>query len=119
MAEKYITKWEKEHGEFATGMLREISVGKPRFDLLLIEWLPYEEQPLTLLADLLARWAEKYETRNREKASTKEEYDRFRESFLRHAVQAACWENDEDHKSAAIFNLMGMTLVEYRLHNKD
>lgn len=118
MTKIYLTKDKEKRIEFSTWMLREISTWKPRFDLLLIEWLPYEEQPLTLLANLLARWADKYKVRNREKASTKEEHNRFKESFLRHAIQAACWETDEDHKSAAMFNLMWMVLVEYRLQDE-
>jgi hypothetical protein len=96
-------------------MVRDTNEDKARFDLLFIEWLPYKQQPLTLLADLLARWAKKYNERNREKASTIEEYNRFKESFLRHAIQAVCWEIDEDHKSASMFNLMWMVLVEYKM----
>jgi len=113
----FITKDSWKHKEFKSWMQRDISVWKPRFDLLFLEWLPYEEQPLTLLANLLARWAEKYSERNWEIANSIEEYNRFKESFLRHWIQAVCWEQDEDHKSAAMFNLMGMVLVEYRINN--
>jgi len=112
----YITKDSWVRKKFSTGMVRDTNEDKARFDLLFIEWLPYKQQPLTLLADLLARWAKKYNERNREQASTIEEYNRFRESFLRHAIQAVCWEADEDHKSASMFNLMWMILVEYRLN---
>ena len=111
----YITKDSWEHKQFSTWMMRDTNEGKPRFDLLILEWIPYEEQPLTLLANLLARGAAKYTERNREKARTIEELNRFKESFLRHAMQAVCWETDEDHKSAAIFNLFWMVLVEYKL----
>ena len=117
--DKFVTKDSGNHWFFPTGMQREISEWKPRFDLILIEWLPYEEQPLTLLANLLARWAEKYSERNWEKASTQEEYNRFRESFLRHWMQASCNETDEDHISWAMFNLMWMALVRYRLLWQD
>jgi hypothetical protein len=119
MKKEFITKDQWDHKEFSTWMMRDTNKWKPRFDLLILDWLPYEEQPLTLLANLLARWAEKYSERNRERASTQEEYNRFKESFLRHGIQASCWELDEDHISWAIFNLMWMALVRYRMNNDN
>lgn len=115
----YITKDNWARVTFSTWMNRDTNEWKPRFDLLILKWVPYKNQPLTLLAELLARWAKKYTERNREQAETEEELNRFKESFLRHAIQAVAWEKDEDHQSSAIFNLMGMCLVEYKLSLKN
>lgn len=116
---EYVTKdsWEKQ--SFPTGMQRNVSTWKPRFDLLILDDIPFKDQPLTLFAELLERGAKIYGDRNWEKASTVEEYNRFKESLIRHVLQAVCGEIDEDHKSAAMFNLFWMFLVEYRMGYKQ
>ena len=98
-----------------SGMVRDVSSDKPRFDLLLPKGVPYEGQLLTRFARLLQRGAEKYAPRNWEQAATEEEYERFRESAFRHLIQWLTGETDEDHAAAVMFNLMGAELVKGRL----
>jgi hypothetical protein len=114
-ATKYVTKDNWKHKEFSTGMLRDTNENKPRFDLLHPLWIPYQEQMLTRFAELLGRWAIKYAERNREKAETIEELNRFKESASRHFEQRLTWEQDEDHASAVWFNIMGAEMVKYKL----
>lgn len=105
--------------EFETGMLREISDNKPRFDLVIPLEMPYEKQLLTRLANLMDRWAKKYLERNWEKASTQEELNRFKESAFRHFMQWFTSEEDwEDHAASILFNIQWAEYVKYRLLNK-
>ena len=48
--------------------------------------VPYKEQPLTRIAEHMARGSVKYTARNREKSCTQEELDRFKESAFRHLM---------------------------------
>ncbi|MDM4719804.1 DUF5664 domain-containing protein [Micromonospora sp. WMMA1363] len=104
-----------ERQEFDSGMVRDAQEGKPRFDLLLPEGIPYEEQMLTRLALLLARGAQKYSDRNWEKARGKEELDRAKASAFRHLMQWLCDEDDEDHAAAVMFNLALGELVRWKM----
>jgi hypothetical protein len=103
--EEFITKDSGARAEFDSGMVRDLSVDKPRFDLLIPNGVPYEEQVLTRFAKLMQRGAKKYNARNWEKASGQEELDRFKESALRHMIQWYCGETDEDHAVAVFFNI--------------
>lgn len=114
---EWLTKDSGERVEFETGMKRDTNKGKPRFDLLWIKDMPYEEQPLYRLAMLMARGAEKYDDRNWEKASTAQERERYSESRLRHTAQSDCGLTDEDHDVAVMFNCMGKILVDWRLRD--
>jgi hypothetical protein len=96
--------------EYDSGMVRDLETGKPRFDLMMPQGVPYGEQMLTRYAALLARGAEKYGDRNWEKAEGEEELVRARSSAFRHFVQWLCGEDDEDHAAAVMFNL---TMAEY------
>lgn len=102
----YITKDSGAREEYSTGMRRDTQDGKPRFDLLWAQDVPYEEQFLTRIAGLLGRGADKYGARNWEKAGTAEELERFQSSAARHFAQWIAGETDEDHMSAVVFNLM-------------
>lgn len=102
------TKDSGERQEFSTGMVRDTTKGKARFDLiykpLLWRW-----------AELMARGAEKYGDRNWERAATEEELGRFYQSAERHFQQWVRGDMDEDHAAAVIFNLGGAELVKTRL----
>jgi hypothetical protein len=111
----FITKDNWVRKEFDTGMVRDTNEGKARFDLLIPNDVPYQYQLLTRFANLLARWAEKYTERNWEKAETREEYNRFKESAFRHFMQRYCWELDEDHAAAVLFNIMWADTVSYKI----
>lgn len=99
-------------------MMRDTNKWKARFDLLHILNMPYKDQPLTRFAELLARWAEKYAERNREKANSLDEFNRFIESANRHFEQRICWERDEDHMAATWFNMMWAEMVMFKLKDK-
>jgi len=109
----YITRDSGERLEYSTGMKRDVDKGKPRFDLVMPDSVPFEQQILTRWAALMARGAEKYGERNWELASTPEEYDRFKGSALRHLLQ---WyhnvDDGEDHAAAVLFNIQAAELVK-------
>lgn len=56
----FITKDSGKRTEFASGMVRDIDEGKPRFDLIRPLGVPYKAQMLTRFAELMARGAKKY-----------------------------------------------------------
>lgn len=116
---KFTTKDSGKRATFITGMVRDTNENKARFDLLLPKGIPYEEQLLTRFAMLLARWAIKYEERNWEKAETKEEYERFKESAFRHFVQRFAWDLSEDHCTWVMFNLLWAETTLYKMSNND
>ena len=115
--EQFETHDSGERSEFSTGMVRDTDTGKTRYDLLL---------PLDCKRPLLVRWAElltrgsiKYARRNWEKAATREEYTRFKQSAWRHFFQYMLDVDDgEDHAAAIIFNVQGMEYVKERLDAK-
>lgn len=98
----FVTKdsWKRE--EFWTGSLRDTNDWKPRFDLI----SPFA---LERIADLMARWAEKYWERNWELGQPKH---RFIESWLRHLYQYIMGDRSEDHLAAVCFNIMAIMHFE-------
>lgn len=116
---KFTTKDSGKREEYDSGMRRDIQDGKPRFDLLLVAGLPYEEQFLTRIAGLLERGATKYGERNWQLANSEQELARFRASGMRHFIQWACGETDEDHAAAVVFNLMAAEYTKWKLENED
>lgn len=111
----FITKDSGQRLDYPSGMRRDIQDGKPRFDLIFPEGIPYEEQLLTRFAGLLERGAQKYGENNWQLANSEEELKRFRASGLRHMIQWACGETDEDHATAVIFNLMAYEHTKRKL----
>jgi hypothetical protein len=114
-AHDYTTRDSGVRAEFKSGMVRDTEAGKARFDLLLPLEVPYQMQMLTRFADLMARGAEKYDARNWEKARSADELERYRSSALRHLVQWATGETDEDHAAGVMFNLMAGETVRYKM----
>lgn len=100
---------------YGSGMTREPEVGRPRFDLLVPENVPFDEQFLTKAAVHMAKGAEKYAARQWEVANSKEELDRYKSSAIRHLMQWLSDEDDEDHASAILFNLLAGETVKYRM----
>lgn len=111
------TKDSGERIEYDSGMRRDIQEGKPRFDLLLIGGVPYTDQFLTRCGALLERGSRKYGENNWTLANSVEELARFRASALRHMMQWATGEEDEDHAAAVFFNLMAYEYVKWKLEN--
>lgn len=108
---EFTTKDSGEHMEFSTGMKRDVTKNKPRFDLIAPLDLPFKDQMLTRWANLMARGAQKYDARNWEKSRTIEEYNRFKESAFRHFMQWYFEEKDEDHAAAVFFNITGAEFI--------
>jgi hypothetical protein len=103
---KFTTKDSGKREAYTTGMVRDTQDGKARFDLLFPQGVPFSDQFLTRVAELMTRGAEKYGLRNWEKAGTVEELDRFRASAIRHLAQWIAGDTDEDHAAAVVFNLL-------------
>lgn len=95
--------------QFSTGMVRDVTDGKVDYTLVL-DGPMFERWAIHMTAG-----AHKYDKRNWMQAATEEEYQRFRESFVRHAIQYLRGDTDEDHAAAVMFNLNGMEYVKGRL----
>ena len=115
----FVIKDSGKRKEFPTGMQRDVTDNKPRFDLIMPECLNFDKQMLTRWAKHMEGGAKKYSERNWEKASTQEELNRFKESALRHLIQWYCGEEDEDHAAAVFFNISGAEMVKVKLNAKD
>lgn len=115
----FVTKDSGQREEYDSGMRRDTQEGKPRFDLLLVPGVPYDEQFLSRVGSLLARGADKYGERNWQLANSAEELDRFMASGLRHMMQWMCGEVDEDHAAAVVFNLMAAEYVKGKLKREN
>lgn len=116
-AQAFITKDSGERAQYESGMQRDTEAGKARFDLLIPDDVPYEDQFITRLADLMGRGAEKYDDRNWEKADSHKEMRRMKSSAFRHFMQWLCGKRDEDHAAAVVFNLIAHETTEYKINN--
>lgn len=112
----HVTKDSGQRQEYASGMRRDTQDGKPRFDLLFVEGMPYTKQPLYRWAALLERGAVKYGERNWQLANSQEELNRFKASAARHFAQWITGEVDEDHAAAVFYNVAAAMYVEWRLN---
>ena len=110
---KFKTKDSGERVTFETGMNRDVSDDKIRYDLIIPT--DSEDNMLIRWAALMSRGAQKYGHRNWEKSRTQEELDRFRESAIRHFFQWYFEEDDEDHAAACYFNIQGVEYVKRRM----
>jgi hypothetical protein len=116
--DRYPTLDSGERAEFASGMVRDTNGGKPRFDLLVADGVDYEDQFLTRCAALMQRGAVKYGDRNWEKADSREEWERMRESAFRHFMQWYCGDAVEDHDAGAFFGLFAAEMTAEK-HAED
>jgi hypothetical protein len=113
---EYVTKDSGERAAYASGMVRDTQAGKARFDLILPDGVPYDDQFLTRVAMLMTRGIEKYGDRNWEKADSPEEMRRFRGSALRHLLQWYCeGDAEEDHSAAVVFNLLAAETTAWKI----
>lgn len=112
---EYVTKDSGAREEYDSGMKRDTEAGKARFDLILPEGVPYEEQILTRFAMLLSRGAEKYDARNWEQGDSEAEIARAKSSAFRHFMQWITGETDEDHAVAVMFNLMVVETIRRKM----
>lgn len=101
MSDPFVIKDSGERKAFAGGMVRDITEGKTDYGLVL------DGPMFERWAIHLTKGAKKYAKRNWMKAEGEEEYERFRESALRHFMQWYRGARDEDHASAVYFNING------------
>ncbi len=105
----FVTKDSGAREEYPTGMKRDTTAGKVRYDLV-------DMVMLRRWAELMTRGAVKYGVHNWQKSATQVELDRFRESAFRHFMQ--WWIGDapeEDHAAAIYFNVAGAEHVKRKL----
>jgi len=92
--------------EYATGAVRDIQDGKPRFDLIPVE-------AMNRLAQHYTNGAIKYGDNNWRKGLTDPEWiSRCYASALRHLYQYRMDECSEDHLSAVVFNIFCIVTAE-------
>lgn len=106
-----------ERVEFEGGGMRDSQAGKPRFDLLMPELVPYEDQYLTRVARLMGRGAEHYEARNWEKFQGEDALNRAKASAIRHFMQWFNGETNEDHAASIFFNVQAVEYIKWRMEN--
>lgn len=98
------TKDSGQRQEFASGMVRDVSEGKGRHDLL-------PPRAMHRVAGVYERGAKKYAARNWEQGAPA---SRFMESAIRHIFQRLEGKTDEDHLGHAVFNLLAIMEFEER-----
>lgn len=117
---RYVTSDSGSREEYDSGMRRDTTADKVRFDLITPADLPMDEQMITRWAALMTRGAMKYGFRNWEKAAGEPELERFRESAFRHFMQYYLGaDNDEDHAAAVFFNITGAELVQWKMRKDE
>jgi len=110
----YITKDSGKRIEYKSGMVRDTTEDKIRFDLLIPN--NCKHPMLIRWAEILTRGAVKYTPRNFEKAYTEEELDRAKQSLWRHFIQYVTEVDDgEDHAAALYFNIQVVELIKEKL----
>ena len=97
---------------FSGGGVRSSDTGKPRFDLLTVSDMPYEDQIMTRAAIRMAEGAERYGVRNFEKMNDREAFERCKASLLRHVFQYVSGETDEQHLAAVVCNAVMLSSIE-------
>lgn len=110
----FVTKDSGNREEFTSGMVRDTSLGKVRYDLV---YMPMFKR----WAELMTRGAQKYSANNWMKAEGDAELLRFKESAFRHFMQWFLEENsEEDHAAAVFFNISGAEYVKSKAieHNQ-
>jgi hypothetical protein len=106
---EFVVKDSGERQHFDSGMQRDVTTGKTRYDLV------FDGPMFTRVAVHLTKGAEKYEPRNWMKANGPVELERFRESAVRHFMQWINGATDEDHAAAVFFNINGYEYVKERM----
>ena len=97
------------------GMVREPDADMPDFTLIFPEGIPFEFQPMVKFAQHMANGAKKYSHRNWEHANSPAALERYKRSLWRHVTALQLDLDDEDHASAAMFNIMAIVFLKYKL----
>lgn len=102
--------------EYADGMRRDSTEGKPRFDLLIPTGMPYEETLLYRAAMHYMLGGKKYGDRNWEKSRTAESLGHHTEALWRHFMKFVSEvEDGEDHAAAIFWNLNAVLYTKWRM----
>ena len=107
---QFVVKDSGKREQFESGMVRDTTEGKVDYTLVL------DGPMFTRWAEHLTKGAVKYKKRNWMQANGQAEYDRFRESAMRHFVSYLDGLTDEDHAAGVFFNINGMEFVKYRMN---
>lgn len=111
-APRFQVKDSGQRTQFDSGMVRDTTEGKIDYTLAL------DGPMFKRYAEHLTKGAQKYAKRNWMQASGREEYERFVESFLRHAMQWLEGDRSEDHAAAMWFNINGAEYTRERMLNE-
>jgi hypothetical protein len=103
--DEFITKDSGQRQTWSTGSVRDVAVGKGRFDLIPTE-------PLRRLAKLYERGAVKYGDRNWEKGQP---LMRYIDSAMRHLNCLVGGEPLEDHAVAVVWNMFGFMYTQTKV----
>ncbi|MGH9876368.1 MAG: dATP/dGTP diphosphohydrolase domain-containing protein [Nitrososphaerales archaeon] len=109
---EFVIKDSGKREQFESGMVRDTTEDKIDYSLIL------DGPMFERWAIHLNNGAKKYEKRNWMKASGVIEYQRFKESALRHFIQWYQGDRKEDHAAAVFFNINGNEFVRDKL-NKE
>jgi len=112
---KYNIKDSGKRAKFKSGMVRDTQEGKPRFDLMMADYIPYEESMIYRWGILMSKGAKKYDERNWEKADSEDEIKRAKASAWRHFMQWYFGIEDEDHAAALFFNVNEVESIKWKL----
>lgn len=108
----FVIKDSGERESFSGGMVRDTTEGKIDYGLAL------DGPMFERWAAHLTKGAKKYVKRNWMLACGQEEYERFKESALRHFIDWWNGKRDEDHASGIFFNINGAEYVAERLREQ-
>ena len=109
----FVTKDSGQRLVNPSGMQRDVATDKIDYSLV------FDGPMFKRWAELLDRGARKYDKRNWMKANSQAEYDRARESLVRHFIQYLDGETDEDHAAAVFFNINEMEYIKANASTAD
>lgn len=112
VAGKWTVKDSGKKAEYSSGMRRDTTEGKPKFNLMLPEGVPYEDQLLYRVAMLYMRGGVRYGDRNWEKSCNPEDLAHHTDALWRHFVKFVLDVQDgEDHAAAVVWNVNAVLLT--------
>jgi hypothetical protein len=104
---------------FEGGGYRESDSHREQPQLLWPLDVPYKEQFLTRMAQVMGDGAHKYEARNWERFEDSVTLERAKASASRHFNAWLSGDESEDHAAAAAINLLFAETIKYKIANKE
>lgn len=105
----FVTKDSGARREFSTGSVRDVALGKGRYDLI-------PRDPLHRVAQLYERGAVKYAANNWRLGQP---MSQLYSSMLRHAFEAQAGWTDEDHLAAVVWNAFAIMDQQQRIERGE